>query len=108
MTDAQKSLAAYYALVLRSAGYSPQAAARAVVRRYPGTRAELEARGLLTTRQQLLDRWTSRELAEEMESEDREYVRNSVPVRHPGEQPRTADDVPEVQGRVNGGVGNAS
>jgi hypothetical protein len=47
MTNRQRTDAAYYALLLRTRGESPSAAAQAVVRRYPALEPELRRAGLL-------------------------------------------------------------
>jgi hypothetical protein len=70
VTDQEKAHATYYALLLKRAGFSAEEAARAVVKRYPGTRAELEARGLLQPPESRFARWETPELAEQMEAEE--------------------------------------
>ena len=59
----ENALAAYYGLILRNRGYSPQRAAEAVVRRYPEVRAQLEEKGLLKPLRGGLVRWTDPALA---------------------------------------------
>ncbi len=70
MDDRERCHATLYAMLLKSRGYSPERAAEAVARRYPGTRAELEARGLLATRKRLLASWLDPAVARAMKDVD--------------------------------------